>query len=81
MSGRLSGVAARKPVHVRMPFICASSGMYSSHRRSMRVSMWCSTWRPSEPNWREEPSSTWPERRGCALKATESELTECALLR
>jgi len=37
ISGSLSGVAARKPVHTRIAEVCSRAGMYSCARASMRL--------------------------------------------
>jgi hypothetical protein len=43
ISGSLSGVAARNPVHTRIVDICDKSGMYASARLSMRTRIGLST--------------------------------------
>src|SRR5580658_4530601 len=81
IKGSLSGVAGREPVQTRIAESEFRSGMYSKARCNMRERMDSSTAQFSAPYWRDEPIKIWPVLRGCTLKATESEVRECALFR
>ena len=64
ISGNLSGVAARKPVHVRNAESVASRGKYSIARASIRVTIDTSTRLSSTSNCRDDPISSCPVVRG-----------------
>ena len=64
ISGSLSGVAARKPVQVRIAESALSPGMYSQARSIILPRIPGSTSVSSTPNWRDEPISNCPVRRG-----------------
>ena len=81
IKGSLSGVAARKPVHIRSTESVATSGIYSPARSIILRTISWSTAASSFSYCREEPINICPVARGCRLNATESAVTEWALFR
>jgi hypothetical protein len=72
MSGSLSGVAGRIPVHARIADSLASPGMYAIARASMRASTSRFSDASHPTSSREEPTSTCWVARGCTLNATDA---------
>jgi hypothetical protein len=80
-SGSLSGVAGRKPVHVRSARSRARPGRYSCARRSIRAQSGRLIDESNPTSSREEPTRSCPVLRGWTLNATDSAVSVCALFR
>ena len=81
MSGSLSGVAGRKPVHVRITDRLRER-RHELDRAREHARQHARLSDASQPtSSRDEPISTCPVARGCTLNATDSVVIACALVR